>query len=204
MMGIRKFLLAGLAAAPAVLGWTGSGLPADLGQPALPPVFTQTSPPSFSRFEVRGGFLVSTWGPETGEPNFNAEVILPKFYTLPGWQNYLIPRLQVGGVANLAGGTSYAYLGPIWTVNYNRYFGEIFFGGAVHDGQVNGDRFDPKRNKLGCRVLYHVGANAGYQIDAHWSAMLTFDHISDGAGTLSDCKVNQGATVLGVRIGYTF
>ncbi len=177
---------------------------ADLPSPA-PPIFVQSGSFNPSGFELRGGVLASTAGPETGEVNLNAELVLPRFYTLPGWQNYLIPRLHAGVVGNLQGGTDYAYVGGLWRVlEYHRIFGEIFLGGAVHDGQVNGHDFDPNRNKLGCRFAYHVGSNVGYQIDERWSIMATFDHISNGAGTLSDCKRNEGATVLGLRIGYGF
>src|SRR5581483_8845543 len=58
---------------------------ADLPSPA-PPIFVQSGSFNPSGFELRGGVLASTAGPETGEVNLNAELVLPRFYTLPGWQ----------------------------------------------------------------------------------------------------------------------
>ena len=74
-----------------------------------------TSPPrnqapvniNLSRWEIRGGGLLSTWGPEKGQPYFNAEIIAPKFFRLEGPLDFLVPRLRAGAMANLAGGTSY-------------------------------------------------------------------------------------------------
>ncbi len=54
---------------------------------------------------------------------------------------------------------------------------EIFFGGAVHDGSINGTS---DLNALGSRVLFNVGGSVGYRFDAHWSVMATFDHMSNG------------------------
>jgi lipid A 3-O-deacylase len=182
-----------------------SGSPAvSADLPPAPPTFAQASGFNLTGFEIRGGVLRSTWGPEIGDWSLNGEVVFPKFYQAQGWVDYLIPRLHVGIVGNLQGGTDYLYAGPTWRVNYNRFFADFFLGGAVHDGQVNGHYFDPTRNKLGCRALYHVGWSAGYQFDEHWSAMATFDHISNGAGTLSDCHENQGISILGLRVGYAF
>jgi hypothetical protein len=63
-------------------------------------------------------------------------LVFPKIYTVPGWQDILIPRFHVGGMGNLGGRTSYGYAGALWTLNYDRYFTEVFFGGAVHDGPL--------------------------------------------------------------------
>jgi lipid A 3-O-deacylase len=167
------------------------------------PSFVQTTS-ILSGFEFRAGVFGSTWGPERAEPYLNGEVIFPKFLRAEGWVDYLMPRLQAGGMANVGGGTSYLYAGPVWTAKYERVFADFSVGGSIHDGETQGHYTDRHRNKMGCRVLYHVGADLGYQLSDNWSAMLTFDHISDGNGTLSSCGANEGATVLGVRLGYTF
>lgn len=187
------------------LGLCQTAMAADLPAAASPPppVFTQSN--SFlTGWEARGGVFGSTWGAEKGEVNLNGELVSPRLYTLPGWEEYLIPKWQFGATGNLEGGTSYVYTGPIWNLEYQRFFVDLSIGGAIHNGQLNFNNYDPSRNVLGCRVLYHTGADVGYQFDEHWSGMITFDHISDGAGTLSDCKINQGATILGARIGYRF
>ena len=80
----------------------------------------------------------------------------------------------------------------------------MFIGGAVHDGQIAGHYFDKDRNKLGCRFLYHVGWNLGYQITERLNVQATFDHSSNGSGTLSNCGNNEGASGAGLRFGYAF
>ena len=180
----------------------GMGFAADL-QTSPPPDFGQTAS-TLAGFEFRAGVFGSTWGHERGELNLNGEVLFPKFLRVENWADILIPRLQVGATGSVGGGTSYAYVGPIWTAAYERVFVDLSLGGAIHNGEI-GDMTDPNRNRLGgCRVIYHVGSDIGYRLTDTWSAMLTFDHISNGSGTLSSCGENQGVTIVGVRLGYTF
>jgi lipid A 3-O-deacylase len=172
--------------------------------PPRAPVLAANSSFSYdpTHFEVRGGGFASTWGPEGGTPDINGELVFPKIYSVPGWQDVLIPRFHMGGMANLAGRTNYAYAGALWTLNYDRYFAEYFFGGVVHDGPLKAaNEHEPN---LGCRELYHIGGSLGYRFDQNWSAMVTFDHASDGEPTLSRCHSNTGISVVGLRIGYSF
>jgi lipid A 3-O-deacylase len=197
-MMIRRICL--LALAFGVPGFANAAdIPATPAAPASAPVVSFYNP---SAFEVRGGALVSTWGPEEGSVDLNGELVFPKIFTVPGWQDILIPRFHVGGMGNLGGRTSYGYAGALWTLNYDRYFTEVFFGGAVHDGPLLAR--DSDEPSLGCRVLYHTGANIGYRFDQNWSAMITFDHASNGSPTLSNCRGNTGISVLGLRVGYSF
>lgn len=179
---------------------------ADAPPPPTPaPTYGNLANPFYdpSRFELRGGGFASTWGPEKGSPDINGELVFPKVFSLPGWQDILIPRFHIGGMDNLTGRTSYVYAGALWTYNWNRFFAEYFFGGTVHNGPLRSD-FDPDRPNLGCRFLYHIGANAGYRLDQNWSVMVTFDHASDGEPTLSSCHGNTGISVLGLRVGRSF
>lgn len=149
-----------------------------------------------STYEVRGGVFATMLGPEIGSFDLNGAIVLPKFYTVPGIANAFIPRLDAGGMANVSGKTSYAYVDALWTVNFTKLlFGELAVGGAVHDGPLS---------ELGCRELVALGANFGYRIDAHWSAMLSFQHLSNGKGYLSDCTHNDGLNNIGLRFGYAF
>jgi len=197
----------GLAGIGAAAGWalalSGVALAAE---PVAAPNPTPSAVSAYSfdpaRFEIRGGLLASTWRPEIGEIDVNGELVAPKFISVAGWQDALLPRLHAGAMGNLAGGTSYAYAGALWTVNYDRVFAEVALGGAAHNAALNGS--DPKTPKLGCRALYHTGANLGYRFAPNWSAMITFDHVSNGKPTLSSCTANTGLSVLGLRIGYSF
>ncbi len=156
-----------------------------------------------THWEVRGGVFDSIQGKEAGSIDINAELVLPKFYTVPGIADIFIPRLHVGGTGNMDGKTSYGYAGAVWTLNYTEnLFGEIFVGGAIHDGQFKGP--DPGLSNLGCRELIHTGVNFGYRFDKSWTTMITFDHLSNGKGTLSDCIANEGINVLGLRVGHSF
>jgi lipid A 3-O-deacylase len=187
-----------------VLNASTLALAADLPSPALPSTAAQ-SLPLFdpTKFEIRGGFLVSPFGTEQGTSDVTGALVFPKFVRLSGWEDLLIPRIRVGGVANLAGRTSYAYADGLWTVNFNRAFVEVFFGGLIHNGPLI-DRFNNNAGALGCRELYHLGADLGYRFDQHWSVIATFEHGSNGAPTLSGCRQNRGLNVAGVTLGYSF
>jgi len=156
-----------------------------------------------TKFEVRGGFFDAPFGTEAGTADVTAALVFPKFVSLPGWQDLLVPRLRIGGVANLGGRTSYAYADGLWTVNFNRVFVEAFGGGLVHDGPLT-NRTDNDAPALGCRELYHIGADLGYRFDQHWSVIATFEHGSNGEPTLSNCPQNRGLNVAGVALGYSF
>ncbi len=186
------------------LGIVGSAYSADL--PSAPaPTMPADASYSFDQLEIRGGPLVSFHAPEVGDINLNGELVLPKFVNVPGWQDILIPRLHVGGMGNVSDGTSYAYAGAVWTVNFDHVFAEVFGGGAVHNGPLESP--DPGRQNepsLGCRELFHVGGNVGYRFDQNWSVMITLDHISNGKGVLSDCRANGGLSLVGLRVGHSF
>ena len=183
---------------------------ADLPSPVNPPPAPVLAAPVASeplydptKFEVRGGYMFAPFGNELGTSDLTGAVVLPKFVRLPGWQDLLVPRIRVGGVVNLDGRTSYAYADGLWTVNFNRAFAEIFFGGLVHDAPLV-NSVDSNATALGCRELYHLGADVGYRIDQHWSVIVNFEHGSNGEPELSRCPQNRGINVAGVGLGYSF
>jgi lipid A 3-O-deacylase len=152
-------------------------------------------------FEARlGVFAHSVGATEAGSVDANVELLLPRLPNdLPEQYKFLVPRPQIGGMINTAGRTSYGYAGVAWTVNLMpQIFLEPMFGGAIHDGATT--PFDPTRNDLGCRVLFHTGLSGGYRLTEHWTALLTWDHISNG----HLCDHNAGMNDYGVKIGYTF
>jgi lipid A 3-O-deacylase len=159
-----------------------------------------------TRWEVRfGGFAHGVGSVEKGTWDVNGEIVLPQFFGKDpiGWWSWLLPRLHAGVNANSGGRTSVVYAGLLWTFPITeRLFTEVFFDGARHNGSLTGDA---THNALGCDWQFHVGGSIGYRISSQWSAMFTFDHLSNGSGIgLSTCGRNQGLNNYGVRIGYTF
>jgi lipid A 3-O-deacylase len=159
-----------------------------------------------TRWEVRfGGFAHGVGSVEKGTFDVNGEIVLPQFFGKDpiGWWSWLLPRLHAGVNANSGGRTSVVYAGLLWTFPItDRLFTELFFDGARHNGSLTGDA---TRNALGCDWQFHVGGSIGYRFSSQWSAMFTFDHLSNGSGIgLSNCGRNQGLNNYGVRIGYTF
>jgi hypothetical protein len=156
-----------------------------------------------TKYEIRGAFLESPFGVEKDTADASAALVFPKLVSLPGWQDFFIPRLRIGGVANLGGRTSYAYADGLWTLNVDRVFAELFFGGLVHNGPLQ-NHVDENATALGCRELYHMGADLGYRFDQHWSVIATYEHGSDGEPVMSHCPQNRGLNIAGVALGYSF
>jgi lipid A 3-O-deacylase len=154
--------------------------------------------------EVRGGYFATVLGPERGDSAINAELIAPKFVSIPWLPDFLIPRLHAGVTDSLSGKTSYGYVGALWRLNYtDRIFGEMSIGGAIHNGVISTND-DTGRASLGCRELYHLGASVGYRLDRHWSALITYEHMSNGTHMMSHCPRNEGLNLLGLRLGRSF
>jgi hypothetical protein len=156
-------------------------------------------------FEVRfGGFAHGVGGAEKNTADINLELVTPKFLpALPGWWDILVPRAYLSGMLNTDDRTSSLRAGALWLVPFGeRFFGEIYFGGAVHDGSLIGDA---THAALGSRTLFNVGGSVGYRFDKHWSAMVTFDHLSNGAGIFhTGFARNVGENNYGLRLSYAF
>ena len=143
-----------------------------------------------------GGVEKQSW-------DVNGELVLPHLFAVSGLWSVLVPRLHAGVNANTSGRTSAVYAGLLWTVPVlDHFFVEGFLAAAYHNGSLNGD---PTHNALGCNPLFRVGGSVGYRLDRHWSAMFTFDHLSNGSGLgLTSCGRNQGINSYGARIGFAF
>lgn len=178
--------------------------------PWTPPAAALLDPAD--RLDLRFGvFAHGIGGREQGTVDINGEVVTPRLAPgVTGWWSYFIPRVHFGASGNLSGRTSFAYTGVIWTFPvFSRFFIEPYVGPAVHNGSLY-----PTRTLagLGCPVLFHAGANAGYRFDEHWSVMLTFEHLSNGKSLFGiNCGTNQGPNGsnqglnnYGVRVGYAF
>jgi hypothetical protein len=121
-----------------------------------------------------------------------------------------VPRPHVGVLANLEGRTSSFYAGALWSFPLPfRTFFELFVDGSIHNGVQNNPL--PGHAGLGCPALFHVGGSLGYAITDHWTAMVTFDHLSNGHYIFGiNCAGNTGPTPnpgvndWGAKIGYAF
>jgi lipid A 3-O-deacylase len=151
------------------------------------------------RWEIRGGGFYHCCFVESGHTALGGEIVMPRLFAPPAWlPEFFIPRIHVGGVADLNGGTSYGFAGLLFTLNVtDRIFLEPFVGVAVSDGSALGDA---RHNPIGCTTLIHSGGNVGYRFDSHWSVMATLDHISNG----NICSRNVGVNNYGGKIGYSF
>ena len=161
--------------------------------------------------EIRGGAI---WhDPNAKEDSFavNGELLLaspvPARLTAgldPRYRWVLEPRPHVGFTANTGGKTSKGYFGLTWTATLARDVlrpgdgvrFDFFFGGSINDGLH--DRRLPDRKDLGGNLLFHVGAELGYQINPTWSVSFFVDHDSNA----DTAKRNQGLNSLGLRLGY--
>jgi len=185
-----------------VLSAVQSARAANVDNPA-PPVVTEP-PPVWSLYEFRAGVFdhgAGLIGPhEYGGADLNLEFLTPR---LPFLQDsvvsWLMPRLQVGGMANFAGKTSFAYAGFAWTLSITpRWFIEPLFGGSINNAP--NDTMHPNQLDLGCHEMFHTGFTTGYRLTDHWNIMATWEHISN-AGL---CVKNPGLNDFGLKLGYSF
>jgi len=208
----RNFLPAWIAAALLLAGtaiaFVGRAEAADILGPAPTGLFAPTPDSTMIdpyRQELRfGGFAHGHGSVEANTWDLNGEWVLPRFPFGQGeWWSFLVPRPHVGVMANLNGRTSYVYGGALWTIPlvYGFFF-EPFFGGAVHNGTLQGTL---DHVALGCQPLFHVGGSLGYTITSNFHVMFTVDHVSNGNEVFgTDCNRNQGLNNYGLRAGYSF
>jgi lipid A 3-O-deacylase len=156
-------------------------------------------------FEARlGAFAHGVGSIEKETVTVSVDFVTPRLLAARNaWWDALVPRAYVGGMINLQGRTSSIHAGARWLFPItDRVFAEGFFGGAVHDGSINGD---PTHAALGSRVLFHVGGALGYRFDRNWSGMLMFDHLSNGNRVFGTGFVrNEGINSYGMKFGYAF
>ena len=212
-MGWRLCLASGLAVA--LLGAAGGVFAADFPIPALsgaePAPVVAPAPYSFWPLqELRlGVFDHNPVHNESAPVDVSVEVLsstlsfpgydMPAIATNP-WINWFFhPRLNLGGMINTGGKTSYAFGGFVWRIPI---YGPIFFegelGGAINDGVRH-----PTYNRvdLGCTQTFRESGGFGVQFNPNWDVIFSVEHISHA----SFCgKTNPGITDFGVRVGYKF
>lgn len=165
--------------------------------------------------EARIGAALHAIDPNGGEPAVEggADISGEVLFASPGVFRYILsPRPYVHGSLNTRGDTSFYGAGLAWEQHFlGRFFGEIDFGVARHDGVIEPPPpGDPAYESivehhalLGSRYLFRVVAGAGVKIDERWRAQVFFEHLSNGQ-ILGDGPHNQGLDNIGVRVGYRF
>ena len=192
---LRAIALSLLAIVPA-----GAASAADLSPPVnfgLPSIV--------DRFEFRlGGFAHGLGSVERNTSAVSLELVTPRLFpAVSDWWGFLLPRTYVAGMINVNGATSSVRAGANWLFPFTeQIFSEIYFGGAVHDGSLVGSA---DQNALGSRVLFNVGGSLGYRFAPRWSAIATFDHLSNGNRVFATGFArNQGINSVGARLSYAF
>jgi lipid A 3-O-deacylase len=116
------------------------------------------------------------------------------------------PRVQATFALNTAGDTNFGGAGLSWDRRFSpRWYGELQFGFAYHDGVVDeppgpaGDRERENRLILGSRVLFRWSAAVGRRLDERWNVAVEWVHLSNG-DVLGD-GLNEGINAAGQRFG---
>lgn len=192
---LRGFTLAG--ALLGLLASGASGIAADLD--ATP----ASTPKIFD--ELRFGASGSVQGGGSHEKGVfpDVEVLFNPFGYNPAgdWKEQLShPRIHLGASIGTAGSADQLYSGLSWTMTHRSgFFTEAGFGGVVHNGNLRD--WTQEGPQLGCHLLFHEYAGAGYNFDNHWSLMAQIAHSSHA--NLCDGP-NGGMTRAGLLVGYKF
>lgn len=147
--------------------------------------------------ELRLGVLShDPGGPESGSADLAGDMLI----ALPAPKHWALPRLQIGGILNLAGRTNIAHAGLNWQLPItNRVFIEAGFGLAAHDG-ASGHASAHGQSAMGCRYAFRETLGLGYRLGSGWSVVASVEHLSNGGL----CARNRGLTHAGLQMGYTF
>ncbi len=115
------------------------------------------------------------------------------------WELLLSPRPTIGANINTQDDTNTLYLAATWTAEFwGGFFFDWSMGGALHDGETDGEFLDKK--SLGSPVLFYLAAGLGYRFWDHHSLSIRLDHISN-AKIFGD---NDGLDTVGIRYSYRF
>jgi lipid A 3-O-deacylase len=156
--------------------------------------------------ELRVGVLAHDEAPivanvESGA-DFNAELLFVSPRALRGIG---APR-PYAGVTYAPEGTSHVHAGLSWEHDFaRRWFVTGALGLALHDGEPLQEweqtTYEQASEKaLGCRVVFHLYAGAGYRLSRRWNVAAHYEHLSNA--TL--CPTNEGLENIGVRVGWVF
>lgn len=158
--------------------------------------------------EVRVGVFAQGWGNIGADKEQGAGFNLEAAFASPGFLEFAgSPRPHLGvTIASDSDATNQVYVGLEWRVYLKkRLFASLSLGGAVHDGATKyDDAVDrPRRTNtvfLGCRALFRVAGDIGYDLTDRVRLSIHMAHISNA----NLCSVNEGLDHFGARVGYRF
>lgn len=194
-------------------------VPADVVAPAPVPSDVVASRFFIDEVRIGGSVNVNRVRKDDDERVYTHLDIL---FAPPTWQifenrflnSYFTPRFTIGGAISPTGGTNMAFAGFTWDTTLtdilslfttvqdpsltDRIFLTRFFGGAIHDGEVDED--DDDKRHFGCRVLFREEAGLGFKITPNLNVIGFWDHESN----LNLCSDNDGLTRVGGKLGFKF
>jgi lipid A 3-O-deacylase len=160
--------------------------------------------------EIRVGAFAHNWIHDEGAPVDLSIEGLSSPLAFPGYNSswvvgnpwvswFFDPRINVGGMINTGGKTSYAFTGFTWRIPiYQKFFFEGELGGAVNNSPLWNE---PGRVDMGCAITFRESGGFGYQFNQNWDLIASIEHVSHA----SFCThTNPGLTQVGLRIGYKF
>jgi len=115
------------------------------------------------------------------------------------------PRPYVSASGNSDGETNFASVGLAFDRRFtDRLTGEIQFGYAVHDGDLDSTDAETQSAKLqlGSRDLFRTALGLDYRVSDNWAVGVQWDHLSHGQ-IIGD-GYNQGIDAAGVRVSRRF
>ena len=129
--------------------------------------------------------------------SINLEVLFAtKLKSLP-----LSPHPVIGATINTDNDTNQLYSGMAWQYDFSeRFFTEIFLGGAIHDGEEDPDTplagNRETHRAYGCPLNFRESLSFGWRLSSQYSLMATVSHMSNA----SLCDANDGLTNAGIRV----
>ncbi len=160
--------------------------------------------------EVRLGVFAHNWIHDEAAPVDTSIEVLSAPLSFPGYNNpgiagnpwvswFFDPRINVGGMINTRGRTSYSFTGFTWRIPiYKKFFFEGELGGAVNNAP---DYHELGRVDMGCALTFRESGGFGYQFTENWDLIASIEHVSHATFCT---HINPGLTQVGVRIGYKF
>ncbi len=171
----------------------------------LLPATTPRPTPVFSFIqEVRVGAYAHNWIHNESAPVDLSVEALSSPLSLGGFSNpwvswFFNPRMNLGGMINVEGKTSYAFGGFTWRIPvYGPVFFEGEFGGAVNNAVRTPT---PNRVDMGCVATFRELGGFGVQVTQNVDLIINIEHISHATFC---SKTNPGITDVGFRVGYKF